>query len=87
MSSRSPLYGVQSRSNQEITKIADDYSRAIDTYSEVLSVLKRALADKGSTVVTAGFIDGIIDEAYKNTVYSFKYLCIAFTAYYNAISQ
>ena len=82
----SSLSGALTLSNQEITKLNADFSRAIDTYSEVLSVLKRALAEKDSTVVSATFVREVIDEGYKNTLYSFKYLCIAFDEYYNAIA-
>jgi hypothetical protein len=83
----SSLSNATSHSKLTIEKFYVKLSRAIITYSEVLSVLELALADKGSIVVSAGFIDVIIDEAYKNTAYSFKYLCIAFDEYYNAISQ
>jgi len=75
------------RQNQTLYDLADNYTRAIRTHSEVLSVLKLALSKKGSsTVVSAGFVREVIDEAYKNTLYSFKYLRIAFNEYYNAMT-
>ena len=84
----SPLSGANLLlSNQEITKLDNALSNAINTYSEVLSVLERALAEKDSTVVSAGFVLQIIDDGYKHLTYSFKHLGFAFDAYYNAISQ
>ena len=83
----SPLSGAPTRRHTKIVKLNADFSRAIDTYSEVLSVLKRALAEKDSTVVSATFVLQIIDDGYTHLTYSFKHLGFAFDAYYNAISQ
>ena len=69
------LSGDSSSSNPKITtKLADNYARAINTYSEVLSVLELALSEKGSTVVSAGFVREVIDEAYKNLAYASNHL-------------
>ena len=83
----SPLSGAPKRRHKKFVKLDKALSNAINTYSEVLSVLKRALAEKDSTVVSATFVLQIIDDGYKHLTYSFKHLGFAFDAYYNAISQ